>query len=162
MNYRIEEKAPFCVIERVETHDTTNGENNKTIPKFWERATADGTIDTLESLAGDNTYIFGICYANPDKDSTKFEYSIAVKCDTGATVPENFRKAEIPARTWLVFECIGAMPDAIQATWRKIVSEFFPNSTYTPTYEMDIEAYTDGDMSSPDYRSEIWIPVENK
>ena len=54
------------------------------------------------------------------------------------------------------------MPDAIQATWRKIVSEFFPNSTYTPTYEMDIEAYTDGDMSSPDYRSEIWIPVENK
>ena len=162
MDYRIEEKAAFYVIEKAETHDTAGGENNKTIPEFWDRAAADGTIDTLESLAGDNTYIFGICYANPDKASTKFEYSIAVKCDTGATVPENFRKTEIPARTWLVFECIGSMPDAIQATWRKIVSEFFPNSAYTPTYEMDIEAYTDGDMSSPDYRSEIWIPVENK
>ena len=162
MNYRVEEKAPFCVVERVETHDTTNGENNKTIPKFWDRATADGTIDTLTSLASDNTYIFGICYANQDKSSTKFDYSIAVKCDTGATVPENFRKTEIPARTWLVFECIGSMPDAIQEIWQRIVSEFFPNSTYTPTCEMDIEAYTDGDMSSPDYKSEIWIPVEKK
>ena len=162
MNYRVEEKAPFSVIERVESHDTAGGENNKTIPAFWDRAATDGTIKTLESLASDNTYTFGICYANPDKTSTKFDYSIAVKCDTGATVPENFRKTEIPARTWLIFECIGAMPDAIQETWRKIVSEVFPNSPYTPTYEMDIEAYTDGDMSSPDYRSEIWIPVENK
>jgi AraC family transcriptional regulator len=54
------------------------------------------------------------------------------------------------------------MPDAIQETWQRIVSEFFPYSTYTPTCEMDVEAYTDGDMSSPDYKSEIWIPVEKK
>ena len=162
MNYRVEEKKPFCVIEKVEAHDTAGGENNKTIPAFWDKAATDGTIDTLESLSSDNTYIFGICYANPDKTSTKFDYSIATKCDTGATVPAGFRKTEIPARTWLVFECIGAMPDAIQETWRKIVSEFFPGSPYTPTYEMDVEAYTDGDMSSPDYKSEIWIPVENK
>ena len=162
MNYRVEEKKPFYVIERVETHDTAGGENNKTIPAFWDRAATDGTIDTLESLSSDNTYIFGICYANPDKTSTKFDYSIATKCDTGATVPAGFRKTEIPARTWLVFECTGAIPDAIQEAWRKIVSEFFPGSPYTPTYEMDVEAYTAGDMSSPDYRSEIWIPVENK
>ena len=162
MNYRVEEKKPFYVIEKVESHDTAGGENNKTIPAFWDRATADGTIDTLTSLASDNTYIFGICYANHDKSSTKFDYSIAAKCDTGATVPTGFRKTEIPGRTWLVFECIGAMPDAIQDTWRKIVSEFLPNTPYAPTYEMDVEAYTDGDMSSPDYKSEIWIPIENK
>ena len=54
------------------------------------------------------------------------------------------------------------MPNAIQDKWHKIVSEFFPTSGYEPTYEMDIEAYTDGNMGSPDYRSEIWIPVIKK
>ena len=47
-------------------------------------------------------------------------------------------------------------------TWKKIVSEFFPSSEYMPTYEMDIEAYTQGDMDSPDYRSEIWVPIKKK
>lgn len=31
-----------------------------------------------------------------------------------------------------------------------------------PTYEMDIEAYTEGNMGSSDYRSEIWVPVIKK
>ena len=56
----------------------------------------------------------------------------------------------------------GAMPNAMQDMWHKIVSEFFPTSGYQPTYEMDIEAYTEGNMGSPDYRSEIWVPVIKK
>lgn len=74
-------------------------------------------------------------------------------------MPEGFRKNTIPARTWAVFECKGAMPNAMQDLWHKIVSEFFPTSGYQPTCEMDIEAYTAGDMSSSDYCSEIWISV---
>ena len=117
-------------------------------------------MDTLAKSTDDDTYMFGICYNNPDKNAKTFEYSIAVKCDEDAVVPNGFRKTKIPAKTWLVFTCIGAMPNAIQDTWKKIVSEFFPTSAYQPTYEMDIEAYTQGDMDSPDYRSEIWIPVQ--
>ena len=41
----------------------------------------------------------------------------------------------------------------------ELCAEFFPTSDYTPTYEMDIEAYPGGDMLSPDYKSQIWIPV---
>ena len=47
----------------------------------------------------------------------------------------------------------------MHAAWRKIVTEFFPTSEYHPTYEMDIEAYTQGDMDAPDYRSEIWDDI---
>lgn len=28
--------------------------------------------------------------------------------------------------------------------------------------ELDIEAYTQGDMEDPDYQSEIWVPVTKK
>ena len=52
------------------------------------------------------------------------------------------------------------MPGAMQDTWHKICAEFFPTSGYTPTQEMDIEAYSMGDMSSADYKSEIWVPIK--
>lgn len=58
-----------------------------------------------------------------------------------------------------MFEIVGAMPNAVQDLWRKITSEFFPTSDYEPTYEMDIEAYTAGVMTDPNYKSEIWVKV---
>ena len=160
MDYRIEEKEAFDVIEKVETHSVENAQNDASIPDFWARANADGTLEKLSALTSDKKYIFGICYANKSKDSVLFDYSIAAACDKDTVVPDGFRKNRIPKRTWLVFGCVGAIPGAIQEAWRKIVSEFFEASVYKPTYEMDIEAYTDGDMDSPDYYSEIWVPIE--
>ncbi len=162
MNYKIVEKDAFEILERVEAHTTEKAENAKSIPDFWTRARKDGTLTKLLDAAEDKTYIFGVCYGNLPENAKTFDYAIAAKCGRDTTAPEGFRRSTIPARTWAVFECIGAMPDAIQNMWRRIVSEFFPTAGYEPTYEMDIEAYTEGDMGSADYRSEIWIPVIKK
>lgn len=159
MNYKIVEKPSFRVIEKVETHSIVNSENKKTIPAFWKRAHTDGTMKTLLEHTDDKSLIFGICYGNAPTDSKTFEYSIASYYCGDGVVPDGYRVTEIPARTWAVFKCVGAMPDAIQKMWHRICSEFFPASGYEPTYEMDIEAYTDGDMTSDDYRSEIWLPI---
>ena len=80
--------------------------------------------------------------------------------DGDTIAPEGYRVNTIPARKWVAAECTGAMPDAIQKLWHEMCAEFFPTSGYKPTYEMDIEAYPDGDMTSPDYKSQIWIPIE--
>ena len=162
MNHRIEEKDAFDIIEKVEVHSAENGANESSIPEFWARAYSDGTMEKLAEVNSDKNFIFGICYGNQDKNSKDFEYSIAVKCEKDPIVPDGFRKNSISNKTWLVFTCVGAMPDAIQAAWKKISSEFFPASGYKPTGEMDIEAYTEGDTDSPDYRSEIWVPIEKK
>lgn len=162
MNYKIVEKPAFAIIEKVESHSVENSANKKSIPDFWTRSHNDGTVKQLIDLTSDKTYIFGVCYGNMPEDTKTFDYSIAALCAPNTDIPTGFRKNTIPARTWAVFECIGAMPDAIQNMWHKIVSEFFPTSGYQPTYEMDIEAYAEGDMSSPDYRSEIWIPIVKK
>lgn len=162
MNYRIVEKEAFDVIEKVETHSVDNGLNAKTIPDFWNRSHRDGTVKTLLDITDDRTYIFGICYGSLPENSESFDYSIAVKCDKNSNIPDGFRKNTIPARTWAVFEVTGAMPETIQNLWCSITTEFFPTSNYAPTYEMDIEAYTAGDMSSSGYHSEIWIPVKLK
>ena len=162
MDYKIIEKNAFDIIEKVEAHTVENSENAKSIPDFWMRSHNDGTVNTLLDTTTDRTYIFGVCYGNLPENAKTFDYSIAAKCDNNTVVPEGFRKNTIPARTWAVFECKGAMPNAMQDMWHKIISEFFPTSGYQPTYEMDIEAYTDGNMGSPDYRSEIWVPVIKK
>lgn len=162
MNYKIVEKEAFDIIEKVETHSVEDSANAKSIPEFWSRSHQDGTVKTLMNVTTDRTFIFGVCYGNLPENAKTFDYSIAAKCNENTVVPEGFRKNTIPARTWAIFECKGAMPNAMQDMWHKIVSEFFPTSGYQPTYEMDIEAYTEGNMGSPDYRSEIWVPVVKK
>jgi AraC family transcriptional regulator len=160
MEYKIVEKEAFTVLEKVERHTVAGAQNLNTIPEFWGRATKEGVIETLLSYASDKEYVFGTCYGNGHTDSESFDYGIAVECDSDIVAPEGYRVNTIPARKWVIAECTGAMPDAIQKLWHELCSEFFPTSGYTPTYEMDIEAYPDGDMTSPDYKSQIWIPIE--
>lgn len=162
MNYKIIEKEAFDIIEKVETHRIESDVNAKSIPDFWTRSHRNGTVKTLLDLTDNKTFIFGVCYGNRSENAKTFDYSIAAAYSKDDAVPEGFRRSTIPARTWAIFECKGSMPNAIQNLWHKIVSEFFPTSSYKPTYEMDIEAYSEGNMSDPEYYSEIWIPVVKK
>lgn len=162
MDYKIVKKEAFKVIEKVEKHRIDDNKNQNTIPEFWDRSHKDGTVKKLLELTADKKYILGVCYNHALTDTQTFDYSIAAVCGDNTTVPDGFRLNEIPARTWVVFECFGAMPKAIQQLWHRICSEFFPTSSYKPTYEMDIEAYPAGDMNSDDYRTEIWVPVVEK
>ena len=162
MDYKIVEKEAFEIIEKVEAHSIENDINAKSIPDFWTKSHNDGTVKTLLENTTDRTFIFGVCYGNNSDCAKTFDYSIGAVYNPKTAVPKGFRRNIIPARTWAIFECKGAMPKAMQDMWHKITSEFFPTSGYQPTYEMDIEAYTEGDMGESDYRSEIWIPVVKK
>ena len=159
MDYRIVKRKAFDVIEKVEQHSIEDDINQKSIPRFWERSHMDGTIETLCKYATDKTFILGLCYANSADCAKTFDYAIGAEYSGEHVVPEGFRKNTIPEGTWAIFECIGAMPGAMQDMWHKITSEFFPISGYMPTGEISIEAYTQGHMSSSHYHSEIWIPV---
>ncbi len=160
MDYKIIKKPAFKVMEKRTVQTVAENKNLSSIPKLWEECHADGTVKKLVELTPDNTFIYGICYNNPHEEASTFEYSIAALADDKTKVPEGFTLHEIPARTWAVFECKGAMPDAMQELWHKICTEFFPSSDYEPTYEMDIEAYPSGEMNSADYRSEVWVPIK--
>jgi len=162
MDYKIVSKEAFTVLEKVEQHTVIGERNLNTIPDFWDKSHKDGTIETLLKYASDRSYVFGICYGSDHTDSEHFDYGIAVQCAPDTVAPEGYRVNTIPARTWIVTECIGAMPDAIQKLWHDLCAEFFPTSDYKPTYELDIEAYPDGDMTAADYKSQIWIPIVNE
>jgi AraC family transcriptional regulator len=54
------------------------------------------------------------------------------------------------------------MPNAIQSMWKRIYGEWLPQAKYELVPSYDIEYYTEGDTDSPDYVSEIWVPVKVK
>ena len=82
--------------------------------------------------------------------------------ETTDTVPDGMCELSIPKSTWVIFESVGPIPEAIQNVWRRISSEFLPQGIYTHAGPPDLEVYFEGDNSTSDYRCEVWIPINKK
>jgi len=168
MNYRIVERNGFKVVGVKREYSIHNEQNLIGIPKFWREVNQDGTDDLLFQLNnGKIKGVLGVCIC-VDRDnrgeeherieSGMIDYWIGTE-HVGVT-PDNLLELDIPASKWAVFEVRGPMPDAMQTTWKKIMSEWFPSNAYVHAGTPDLEVYSDEDPSSPDLYSEIWIPVK--
>lgn len=157
MNYRMEIMEGFKIVGVKEFTTTVNGENSKQIPKMWSTLPK----ETFEELMGLSNLrpdgVLGVC---ADMYNDGFDYWIAVATDKPC--PGHLSELEIPAATWAVFEATGPMPGAIQEMFPRIYSEWFPTSGYEHAPAPEIEWYSDGDMQSESYKSEVWIPVIKK
>jgi len=58
-----------------------------------------------------------------------------------------------------VFESAGPFPEALQDTWGRIYSEWFPSAGYQAAEGPEMLWIESDDTTSPTFRSEIWIPV---
>ncbi len=152
MDYKIEKKDAFRVVTK--TRRFTSEDSGKEIPQFWSDYFSNGMHQQVCGM-------MGICLpvATGCKD---FEYGIGCEEKYVQQIPEGFIAVDIPSYTWAVFKCVGAMPDAIQNMWKRIYSEWLPQSNYELLPGYDIEFYTEGDTNSKDYIGEIWIPVKEK
>jgi AraC family transcriptional regulator len=86
------------------------------------------------------------------------DYWVATEYD--GDTPEGLLRLDIPASKYVVFEVHGPMPDAMQKAWKQIYSEWFPSNHYKHAGTPELEVYSAEDPYSPDYYSEIWIPVK--
>lgn len=155
MNYKFIEKDAFTVVGKKVAVTCVNGENFKIIPEFCQQCSADGTYEQLGKMCVDSMGVMGIC-ASFDKEH--FDYYSAVTYK-GGDIPKGMETLKIPKLTWAVFESVGPIPDAIQDTWKRIFSEWFPSSGYEHAEGPELEVYEPGDMSKPDYKCYVWIPV---
>jgi len=167
MDYRIEKMDAFKVIcKRTNVTKPTGIENDalSEIKGFWAECGKNGTTEKLISYFPNKKLkgLIGICFSNEINDG-KFPYGIGVEYDGQKEISEDLEIVEIPSRTFVVFTCHGKMPDAFNETYKKIVSEFFPQSTkYEYAWGTELEVYPSADISNPDYECEIWIAVNEK
>ena len=157
MDYKIVEKEGFRVIGRQKKITMGNGDNFRQVPAFWEECMKDGTMQMLCGKAGPMG-VLGIC-KDFEQLKEEFYYMIAVEAGQG-DLAGGCILTEIPPASWAVFESVGALPEAIQDLTRRIFSEWFPATGYKHACAPELEVYPPGDASSPDYRCEVWIPVE--
>lgn len=150
MNYRIELKKSFTVVGVKKRFSNIDG-LGENVGKMWSETPK----ETISQIAGLGNGLVGV-YSGMYEDNTTDYYIAAI---TENACPKNLCKLEMPSLTWAVFEIVGPMPTAMAEIWGRIFSEWFPTSGYEHAEAPEIEWYSNGDMSSPDYRSEIWIPV---
>lgn len=69
---------------------------------------------------------------------------------------------EIEKGSWAVFEVVGTFPETLQRTWGDIFAQWFPTSSYELRKGPEILWHEGPDTSLPNFRSQIWIPVQLK
>lgn len=158
MDYKIMKKDSFTVlgVQKKFQYDNAHQE----VPAFWQEHYA----------TGKGKHVCGEYGINIDEQmgNDEFEYLIADNYNPTKEIPEGFVTKVIPAFTWAVFPCKGAMPDSLQNVNTKIFSEWLPAlNEYEFAAGYCVEMYEDPTKyekgtQDENYYSEIWIPVKKK
>lgn len=163
MNYRIEQKEAFKIIGIKKRVPIVFEGENPEITEMWKSLTVE-KIEQLKKLS--NVEPNGIIQASTNfsegRMEEKGELDQYIGVATTKECPENFSKLEVPDLTWAIIESTGPFPSALQETWGRIYSEWFPSSNYQITEGPEILSIKTKDLTSSSVKSEIWIPVMKK
>lgn len=160
MNYRIVEKEAFSIAGFMKRVPIQFEGVNPEIASMWKSLTSED-IDRLKQLS--NVEPQGLISASVNFSEGRMEEQGELDHYIGAATskecPKDFSKLEVHALTWAVFEAVGPFPETLQQVWSRIYSEWFPSANYEVTRGPEILWNEGKDVSSPEFRSEIWIPV---
>lgn len=158
MDYRIAKKEAFTVLGVSKDFSYTDAKQD--IPLFWE-----------EHCASENgKYVCGMFGINidPQMGNNRFSYLIADLYNPAADIHQGLKVTTIPAFTWAVFPCKGALTQTMQAVNTKVFSEWLPSQRdYEFAAGYCVEMYDDprkysGGTADENYYAEIWIPIKKK
>jgi len=154
LDYQIISKAKFKMVGIKEIVSKIDDKNLHRIPELW-RSHYMEKMELAKLSKELKQYVYGVTMNFTDNS---FDYYIATMTDE---ITKGYMKEiKIPKATWAVFKCIGSLPDAQYNMWRRIFTEWLPFSGYTLLEIPEIEWYSDGDIYSSTYESEIWLPVQ--
>jgi len=157
MNFRIETKEAFRIVGVAEPLEKEMEKNFDIVPKMWEKAAINGTVQKLSDLMDSQPMgILGVCIGNDQAED--WRYFIAVASSHNATEP--FEEYTIPAFTWAIFPGKGQCPGAIQELEKRIITDWLPTSGYEYDNGPDVEVYLTPDPQ--DAKFEVWIPITKK
>ncbi|MGZ7150170.1 AraC family transcriptional regulator [Bacillus sp. BC08] len=163
MNYRIEEKEQFQIIGITKRVPIVFNGVNEEIASMWKSLNPE-SIQMLKSLSNmePNGIISASTNFSEGRMEEKGELDHYIGVATTKDCPEQFAQLEVAASTWAIFEAVGPFPETLQNVWGRIYSEWFPSSNYELAKGPEILWNEQKDTSSPNFKSEIWIPVLKK
>ena len=159
MDIKIMKKSAFKVAgvaERVE--------EGADFPNVWDKLFKKVSEEKLESLGNGQSY--GACYEIEKNEKENPESKYTVSYMAGYDV-QNIDKAkdlglsilEVPEAEYAVVKLKGIVPNCIHKGWKYVTGMFFPEQSYRHAGTPDFEVYSEGDMYSPNYEMELWVPI---
>ena len=159
MDIKIMKKSAFKiagVAERVE--------EGGDFPNVWDKLFKKVSEEKLESLGKGQSY--GACYEIEKNEKENPESKYTVSYMAGYDV-QNIDKAkdlglsilEVPEAEYAVVKLKGIVPNCIHKGWKYVTGMFFPEQSYRHAGTPDFEVYSEGDMYSPNYEMELWVPI---
>ncbi|MBT2680679.1 AraC family transcriptional regulator [Bacillus sp. ISL-35] len=163
MNYRIVEKDAFLIVGIKKRVPLIYHGVNPEIAKMWQSLDME-KIQIMKALS--DIEPMGLVSASTNFSEGRMEGKGELDHYIGAATtkecPAHFDSLEVVSSTWAVFEAVGPFPETLQNVWGRIYSEWFPSSAYEQVEGPEILWNEQKDVTSPQFRSEIWIPVKRK
>lgn len=161
MRYRVVHKPEFRVVGAKARVPLVHSGPNQAIIDFV-CGIGDRARKLLGKLSDQEPHgILAVCDdLDPSRaEGTDLDYYHGVV--TSASAPEGMTTLTVPAGTWAVFTTSGPAPEAIQALWRDVFTEWFPSNPYRnrPGPEI-LRTRMSADGSEAD--AELWLPVERE
>ncbi|WP_181789108.1 AraC family transcriptional regulator [Streptomyces phytophilus] len=161
MRYRVVHKPEFNVVGAKARVPLVHAGPNRAIIDFV-RGTGERARKLLEELSDQEPHgILAVCDdLDPSRaEGTGLDYYHGVA--TSACAPEDMATLPVPAGTWAVFTTSGPVPEAVQALWRDVFTEWFPSNPYRSRPGPEIlRTRMSADGSGAD--AELWLPVERE
>lgn len=161
MNYRIIEKESFGIVGMMKRVPIQFDGVNPEIASMWKSLTSEdiGELKQLSNVEPQGLISASVNFSEGRmEEKGELDHYIGV-ATSSKEFPERFAQLEVPAMTWAVFEAVGPFPETLQQVWGRIYSEWFPSASYEVARGPEILWNEGKDVSSPNFRSEIWIPV---
>ncbi|MFD3274432.1 GyrI-like domain-containing protein [Paenibacillus dendritiformis] len=163
MNYRIEDKEAFRIVGIKKRVPIIFHGVNPEIASMVEELTPE-LIKMIKGLS--NVQPSGLISASANfsegRMEEKGELDHYIGAATTKEAPDGLAVLEVSASTWAVFTAVGSYPNALQEIWGRIYSEWFPSSDYELSKGPEILWNEHKDVTSPNFKSEIWIPIKKK
>ena len=157
MNYRIEKKGAFRIVGVAEPLEKEIEKNFEIVPKMWERASANGTVQKLSEMMDSQPMgILGVCIGIDKEEDRRYFIAVASNEKTDGS----FEEYTVQPFLWAIFPGEGQCPSAIQELEKQIITDWLPTSGYEYDNGPDIEVYLDNDPLNAKF--EVWIPIVKK
>ena len=151
MDIKIAQKPAFTVagilLEAID---------NSLCPSAWNQLFEEQSLETLASLGNGQSY--GICSDVKEGEIINYMAGYDVT-DQRKAKALGLTIMEIEPAEYAIIPVKGSIPGSIHQAWKYVLEVFFPETGYRHSGAPDFEVYAEGEMDSPDYEMELWIPI---
>lgn len=159
MDYRIVHNPSFKVVGFKKRITLQFEGVNPQMDSLYEKLTPE-IIAELKSLCDlDPQGIISVSAHFEDHTREETEVDQYIGVSTTQPAPAGYDVLEVPESDWGVFTAVGPFPETLQTLWARIYSEWLPSTDYELTHGPELLWHESPDLTKPDCKSEIWIPL---